>query len=185
MDIYMNGISGIETARDAGLTGQTRFIFTTNSREHALEAFALNAAHYLLKPLTKEAVQEALRRCLPRPGDAESKLLKIKTSLGTVPIPMENILYIEVFNKVCTIHTEKNNFQTYTSLDALFELLDGVSFMKAQRSYIVNMKYIESFYFDHVVLQNGKEIVLSRNSRGELKNQYQQFLFHLARKGAI
>ena len=70
MDIYMNGISGIETARDAGLTGQTRFIFTTNSREHALEAFALNAAHYLLKPLTKEAVQEALRRCLPRPGYA-------------------------------------------------------------------------------------------------------------------
>ena len=43
----------------------------------------------------------------------------------------------------------------------------------------------QSFYFDHVVLQNGKEIVLSRNSRGELKNQYQQFLFHLARKGAI
>ncbi|WP_193554379.1 hypothetical protein [Schaedlerella arabinosiphila] len=47
------------------------------------------------------------------------------------------------------------------------------------------MKYIESFYFDHIVMHGGKEIVLSRSSRTELKNQYQQFLFHLARRGAV
>lgn len=99
--------------------------------------------------------------------------------------PAFTIIYIEVFNKICTIHTEKNSFQTYTSLDALSELLDGDSFMRAQRSFLVNMKYIESFYFDHIVMQSGKEIVLSRNNRAGLKNQYQQFLFHLARRGTI
>lgn len=98
---------------------------------------------------------------------------------------MDNIVYIEVLNKICTVHTEKNSFQTYISLDALSELLDGTSFIRAQRSFIVNMKYIESFYFDHIVMQGGKEIVLSRSSRTELKNQYQQFLFHLARRGAV
>ena len=82
MDIYLNGISGMEAARDTRLTGQSRFIFTTSSREHALEAFTLNAAHYLLKPLTKEAVREALRRCLPRPEENFPKLLEVKTSLG-------------------------------------------------------------------------------------------------------
>ena len=61
---------------------------------------------------------------------------------------MDNIVYIEVLNKICTVHTEKNNFQTYISLDALSELLDSTSFIRAQRSFIVNMKYIESFYFD-------------------------------------
>lgn len=185
MDIYMNGISGMEAARDTRLTEQSRFIFTTSSREHALEAFALNAAHYLLKPLTKDAVREALRRCLSRPEENFPKLLEVKTSLGIVPVPIDNIIYIEVFNKICTIHTEKNSFQTYTSLDALSELLDGDSFMRAQRSFLVNMKYIESFYFDHIVMQSGKEIVLSRNNRAGLKNQYQQFLFHLARRGTI
>lgn len=44
---------------------------------------------------------------------------------------------------------------------------------------------IDLFYFDHIVMQNGKEIVLSRNNRAGLKNQYQQFLFHLARRGTI
>ncbi len=44
---------------------------------------------------------------------------------------------------------------------------------------------IDLFYFDHIVMQSGKEIVLSRNNRAGLKNQYQQFLFHLARRGTI
>lgn len=54
--------------------------------------------------------------------------------------------------------------------------------MRAQRSFIVNMNFIESFYFDHIVLSTKKEIVLSRNTRSQLKNQYQQFLFRLARR---
>lgn len=185
MDIYLGGINGVEAARNISQTGRGRFIFTTASREHALEAFALNAVHYLLKPLTKNAVREALGRCLPKHEDEHPNFLEIKTRQGVVPIPMDNIVYIEVLNKICTVHTEKNSFQTYISLDALSELLDGTSFIRAQRSFIVNMKYIESFYFDHIVMQGGKEIVLSRSSRAELKNQYQQFLFHLARRGAV
>ena len=185
IDIFMKGISGIETAKNIVRKRGSRFVFTTNSREYALEAFSLNAAHYLLKPLTKEAVREALRRCLPRLEDAEARMLEIKTGQGITPIPTDNIIYIEVYNKICTIHTEKNSFHTYTSLDSLFEHLDMVSFMRAQRSFIVNMKYIESFYFDRIILHGGKTIVLSRTNRAKLKKQYEQFLFHLARRGAI
>jgi len=132
MDIYRGGINGVEAARDISRAGRGRFIFTTASREYALEAFALNAAHYLLKPLTKNAVREALGRCLPKREDEHPKLLEIKTRQGIVSIPMENIVYIEVLNKICTVHTEKNSFQTYISLDALSELLDGTSFIRAQ-----------------------------------------------------
>lgn len=110
------------------------------------------------------------------------RCLEIKTNQGVVSLPVHQILYIEVFNKVCLVHTKKNTFHTYSSLDSLFELLDSHTFMRAQRSYIVNMNNIESFYFDHIVLSNGKEIMLSRNTRSELKKQYQQFLFRLARR---
>ena len=100
MDIYLGGINGIEAARDISRTGRGRFIFTTASREYALEAFALNAVHYLLKPLTKNAVREALGRCLPKREDEHPKLLEIKTRQGIVPIPMDNIVYIEVLSKI-------------------------------------------------------------------------------------
>ena len=67
--------------------------------------------------------------------------------------------------------------------DCIFFL--PLTFMKAQRSFVVNMYTIESFSFDHITLKDGKEIVLSRQNRQTLKKQYQDFLFQAARKGTI
>lgn len=185
MDIYLSGMNGTKAAKIAGSQSAVQTIFTTSSQEHAIEAFRLNASHYLVKPLTYEDIAEAMERCLAKTGTPASKYLEVKTLRSTISIPVDNIIYIEVFNKICLIHTEKNEFQTYSSLDTIFELLDSDTFMRAQRSFIVNMNFIDSFYFDHIILSNGKDIVLSRNNRGELKKQYQQFLFDLARREGI
>ncbi len=181
MDIYLTGMSGTEVIASCN-SESLQTVFTTTSREFAIEAFNLNASHYLLKPVTYEAIDDAIKRCLATRDVQHFRCLEIKTNQGLVSLPVHQILYIEVFNKVCLVHTEKNTFHTYSSLDSLFELLDSHTFMRAQRSYIVNMNDIESFYFDHIVLSNGKEIMLSRNTRSELKKQYQQFLFRLARR---
>lgn len=185
MDIFLDNSNGMAAAQQACSLHPLQIIFTTCSREHAIEAFGINAAHYLIKPLTEAAVRQALERSLLRLNLNYSRQIPIKTSRGIVSIPVHNIIYIEVFNKICLIHTEKNTFQTYSSLDALFELLDDAIFMRAQRSYIVNMNYIDIFYFDHIQLTNGLEIILSRNNRSDLKKQYQQFLFQLARRGNL
>lgn len=186
MDIYLRGINGTDTVRRALSHRRCRFIFTTVSSEHALEAFALEAAHYLLKPLTEEAVREALERCLPAYSSIEeTHFLELKTNQGNVSIPVDNIVYIEAMNKICVVHTKKNEFRSYISLNALYELLDDALFLYAQRSYVVNMQFIDAFHFDHIILSNGLQIVLSRNNRSELKKQYERFLFRLARKGDL
>lgn len=184
MDIYLTGISGMETVERLGGSERCQVVFTTTSREHAIEAFGLNAAHYLVKPLTAKAVAEAIERCLSRLGQSPGKALTVKTGQGAVSVPMEKIIYIEVLDKLCTVHTAKNAFQTYASLDALYEQLDG-SFLRVQRSFVVNMDFIESFLFDRVVMQGGTEIMLSRNNKPVLKKQYQDYLFHLARRGEL
>lgn len=184
MDIYLTGISGMETVERLDGSELCQVVFTTTSREHAVEAFGLNAAHYLVKPLTVQAVTAAMERCLSRLGQNPGKALVIKTGQWTVSVPMEKIIYIEVLDKLCTVHTRKNTFQTYTSLDALSEQLDD-SFLRVQRSFAVNMGFIESFLFDRVVMQDGTEIMLSRSNKPELKRQYQNFLFHLARRDEL
>lgn len=185
MDIFLTDLNGIEAVRQARHDNGSQFVFTTTSRDHAVEAFSLNAAHYLLKPVTEPDIMEALDRCLARMEQKPSSYLNIKTSQGQVPVPTDNIIYIEVHNKLSVIHTGKNEFSTYSSLDTLYELLDEAYFMRAQRSFIVNMYYIEAFHYDHVLLKGGKEIVLSRNNRTDLKKKYQQFLFSLARRGEL
>lgn len=185
MDIYLGKISGMETIRNYRNSRSSQIVFITTSLDHAIEAFGLNATHYLVKPLTQKAVSEAMDRCLTRLELKSNKFIEVKTIGGMRPIPLENIIYIEVFNKVSVIHNKVNDIQTYTSLDALFKLLGDGCFMRAQRSYIVNMKFIDTFFFDRIVLEGGTEIILSRNNRGKLKKQYQQYLFNLARRGQL
>lgn len=185
MDIFMNGDNGIEVAKKTAVS-RCRFVFTTTSMDFAVDAFNLNAAHYLLKPVTRDTAAEALRRCIKQSGaDDSRRVLELKTGKGVFPVPMNKIIYIEVTNKVCHIYFyaegERRCIQVYNSLNSLFEMLDGGSFLRAQQSYAVNMRYIHVFYYDRIVMTDGKEIILSRNSRSELKKQYQRFLFRMAR----
>lgn len=184
VDIYLTGMTGVETVKRLRDASHCQIVFTTTSREHAIEAFGLNAAHYLVKPLTAQAVAQAMERCLARLGKGPGKSLSVKTAQGIIPVPMEQIKYIEVRDKLCTIHSTKKDLETYTSLDALFEQLDG-SFLRAQRSFVVNMNFIESISADRVVLRDGVQIPLSRSNRGALKGQYQKFLFDLARRDSL
>lgn len=183
MDIYLTGISGMETVRELGSDASRQVVFTTTSREHAVEAFGLDAAHYLIKPLTEENVADALSRCLARIGVPTDKIITFKSTQGIQPVAMMNIIYIEVFNKISIVHIRTGDIHVYTPLDAIFEMLDNKCFLKVQRSFVVNMNDVESFLTDRVILQNGVEIMLSRSNRQELKDKYQKFLFDLARRG--
>jgi DNA-binding LytR/AlgR family response regulator len=185
MDIYLDGITGVDVVARLSTNSRQRVIFMSSSREHAVEAFGLGVAHYLVKPLTKEDVNAGIERCLVRLGEDTEKVLSVRVSHDTVDIPMGQIVYIEVFNKVSLIHTTNDVIQTYSTLKELFELLDKNVFLRAQRSYIINMGFVEFFLFDRIIMKNGMEIMLSRNNRGELKHQYQRFLFDMARGRAM
>ena len=183
MDIYMKGINGIDTILETSSRNTFQLVFITVSQEHAIEAFGLDAAHYLVKPISKNTVAEAMERCLTRMTSSSLKYIDIKAINGDISIPVDHIIYIEVYNKTCCIHTEKSNYETKTSLDSIYNLLGCDNFMRAQRSFVVNMHYIESFTFGRITLHGGMEIAPSRSNWNELKKQYHQFLFQLARKG--
>lgn len=185
MDIYMDGISGLETARDLHAGDNCRVVFTSFSTDHAVEAFGLNAAHYLVKPTTRASVAEALERCVKQNPRVSGSVLEIRSGNVTVPIPADKIVYIEVMDKLCAIHTDDSTFKVWVSLGTLYDRLDKGIFMRAQQSYVVNMSAIEKFSYDHVIIRGGKNIVLSRKNRAELKEQYQSYLFRLARESGI
>jgi len=187
MDIFLKGMKGTDAVRNYRKCQKSQIIFITTSLDHAIEAFGLNATHYLVKPLTQKAVTDAMDRCLTS-MELQMKLnkvIEIKSNKGMVSIPTNHIIYIEVFNRISIIHTKTDHIQIHSSLDALFEILDKSFFMRAQRSYIVNMRFIEDISNDRIFLQGNIEIMLSRKNRETLKKQYQQFLYSLARGGCL
>lgn len=188
VDIYLNekGMNGIQLCQILQNQNPSTFIiFTTSSRDYAIDAFSLGAVHYLVKPFSIEQVSQALNRCMHQFQNKPVKkedIFEIKMGGTVLPILQKNIIYIEIQDKLCTIYTTKTVYQTYSSLDSIFKILNNHYFMKAQRSYIVNMNYIESFQGNEITLKNNVKIAISRKYRLLLKKQYQDFLFSLIRQ---
>lgn len=183
IDICMTHLTGIDIAEELRKTGSTaKIVFLTTSREYAVDAFRINASHYIVKPFSQQDINAAMARCFETHDKPEEKIIEIKTVKNSLPVPvsMSDIIYIEVFGKVATLYTRHSQLQTYTSLNLLMEQLDE-RFLRVQRSYIVNMNDISGFFTAHVEIA-GKQISISRKNRGELKNQYQQFLIEKARR---
>ena len=65
LDIYMQGITGINVATELrGRNVKSPIVFLTSSTNHALEAFGVNATHYLLKPYTEESFFFAMNKAI-------------------------------------------------------------------------------------------------------------------------
>ncbi len=180
LDIYMDGMDGTEAAWRLSAEERERTVFLTTSESHAVEAFQLGAAHYLLKPVTLEDVSETLRRCIPG-KEVPADVLVVRTTDGTVPIPMASIRTIEARDKVCAITATDGDWRAYASLGSLEGQLDGRCFLRVHRSYIVNMRRIKTLYHDRVVMDDGTAISVGRGRQQEARRRYQDFMFALAR----
>lgn len=83
LDIYMEGLSGMDAAKELRKTDtDCLLIFTTTSTDHALEGFQVRALHYLVKPFSEEELSGLLTEMLaklPRP----EPVLTVKVSGAT------------------------------------------------------------------------------------------------------
>lgn len=190
LDIQMPEMDGIQTARmlRSRLKG-LNIVFTTAHEDYAIEAFELNAVDYLLKPFSYLRLNETLERIrnkmveqseLPVNGSPSLavKLSKILIDDGErlVVIDPEKILYAVRQEKV--IHLHMTNHQCFTSkytLQEFEEKLQGYSFFRPHRSYLVNLNQVDELvpWFNgayNLILKDGErtQIPVSRVSAKEL-----------------
>lgn len=181
LDIQMEGLNGIETARKLRKTdARTVLIFITGIREAVFEAFDVHAFHYLLKPVQEgkfwevftQAEAEAAR--LTGVGQAE-KLLWIKNGKRRLPLRQDSILYIENRAKKLEIHTKEGVVETYASMkDAKEQLADA--FFRCHRGYLVNMAYITEYDYGSITLTNGEIIYMAKEKYSLFVKQYLRYL---------
>lgn len=166
---------GILAAKQIRKYSNFPIIFTADNADYAIKAFDLNAIHYLIKPIHYQSIINALSRCRSF-FEEESSYLDVKIGHKCVLLPQKDINYIEMWNKIATVYMENKQMKTYSTLDMLYSKLEHTLFIRPQRSYIVNMNYIESIEKDKILLKNGIDITLSRIERANIKLKYQGFI---------
>lgn len=177
LDICMPGILGTEAAREILKKSEddTDIIFLTTSSDFAVEAFALHAGDYLMKPYSRQRLGEALDRVIEK----RRHRLYVSVLCGREihRIDLYTVLYTETRNHSMEIHlssgrcleTGKNS----TELKNIFQSADG--FVTVGASYTVNLRCVQSMLETTLEMSNGDRIPVPRRLRKELKKQYFDF----------
>ena len=181
LDIYMDGMNGVELARIIReRNARAAIVFTTSSRDHMAEGFEVGAVHYLLKPFGRADVELALDRCLMLSNSAEP-YLELRIQRETIRVMYSQILYIESQNRCCIVHTLGDEIRSYIRLDQLQEQLKDPRFLRCHRSYIVNLDCIQGICGNDFLLINGTPIPLRREKRAEFKSAFENYYFEKTR----
>lgn len=148
VDINMPRISGLEFVE--ALPFDVKVIFVTAYREFALEGFALDAADYLLKPLSYAAFLKSVEkvhnryfnRAVSERNDRDYTFLR--SGSRTVRVNFSEILYIESKREYLDIVLSSDEIVTvHGSLGSMLDKLPSDKFLKVHRSFIVNLEQVK------------------------------------------
>ncbi len=139
LDIAMPGLDGIGVARRlAALPDPPQLVFCTAYEEHALTAYELRAADYLLKPVRLERLREALARAaaLRRRAAPPSGSLLAQAHGAPLKVPLAEVLYLSADDKYVTVHRTAGEALSEQSLKAIEEAFPG-RFVRVHRACLV------------------------------------------------
>ena len=183
LDICMPDVLGTDVASEIRKRkDKTEIIFITSSNEFAIDAFALKAAHYLIKPFMQEQFEEAMDRAIEHFSTMQVKNITLKLSNGGYQtVDINEIIYIESFGHVQSVYVKSGGYiEARLTLTQLFLELKELSkrqFVAPYKGYIVNQKAIVKIESDRIVLQNGKEVPIVKRSFREIRDCFFDYTF--------
>ncbi|MFF8293330.1 LytR/AlgR family response regulator transcription factor [Streptomyces sp. NPDC016309] len=178
LDIHMAGLTGLDIARlIAGFARPPLVVFVTAHEGFALQAFDLKAVDYLLKPVRKERLAEAVRRVrdLAEPAVAAGAPEQIPVELGGVTrfVAVDDIAYVEARGDYARLHTDGGSHLVRIPLSTLEERWAGHGFVRIHRSHLVALRRIDELRLDAgttTVRVGSAELAVSRRHARQLRD---------------
>lgn len=179
LDIQMEGINGIDTARKLREQGEeTVLIFITGLKEYVFDAFDVSAFHYLLKPVEEKKFNEVFQKVLLKLEKRKNQVQEqffIKTRTRSFTINKNDILFIESRARKVEIHTKNEIIEIYAVMNELEQQLGG-GFYRCHRGYLVNMAYITEYTVDSILLCTGEKVYMAKGKYSEFVKIYMRYL---------
>jgi two-component system LytT family response regulator len=190
LDIEMPGMNGFELLENISRQN-FEIVFTTAYNEYAIKAIKHSALDYLLKPVDKDELVQAIERVQEHKklkasqridnllellnARKQNKRFAVPTMEGLIMVDSETILYCESDSAYCKIffkHAAKPLVISKT-LKEVEEVLQGLDFCRIHHSYFINMTCVQSYIRGEggeVVLNNGVHLPVSRTKKKDFLN---------------
>lgn len=176
LDIEMPGMTGLELTRNLGHLKPV-IIFTTSKKEYAVEAFELNVADYIVKPVTTARFLQAVDKArIILESDKEQmnaeadEFVFIRDSNIIRRLKMDDIIYAEAMGDYVKIFTAQKFYAIHSTLKTVEERLPASKFLRVHRSYIVAINKIDTIQEGALII-NGKPIPVADSYRAALNKR--------------
>ena len=185
LDVEMPRMNGFEMLEQLPAIN-FHLIFTTSYDQYALKAIRFSAIDYLLKPIDREELKNAVQKVkeriqIPLPQQLEILMQKIKqpshpvnkvalpTIEGLQMIPVDTIISCESDDNYTILQLKSKKRMLVTrSLKDMEEILEQHSFIRVHRSYIVNLNEIEKYIKGdggYLVMSDGASVDVAKNKK--------------------
>lgn len=169
LDVQMPGLDGFGVLQ--AVRHRPRVVFATAFDEYAIKAFEVEAADYLLKPISRDRLEATVRRLRDNaaadrpPLDVDAIVDRLEKrqrrflshvtahrARHLVVIPLAQVLWFEVEHRLVYVHIDGERYMTDFSLRELEDRLDPKLFFRAHKSRIVNLEHVKAI----VPVQGGR-----------------------------
>jgi two-component system LytT family response regulator len=187
LDIEMPGMSGFEMLRRLAPV-EFDIIFVTAYDQYAIRAFRIAAVDYLLKPITKDHLKEAVARITERHTVAEqqqkfetlihnlsdgmrSPRIALPSGRGMDFVQVADIIYCRAdsnYTHIC-LHDGKK-YTLAKTLKDIEQLIDLEIFFRIHQSYLVNMQHVQRYVRDdggYVIMPDKAKIPIAKRRKEE------------------
>ena len=176
LDIEMDGMTGLELTKIIG-NKKTIIVFTTSKKEYAAEAFELNVADYIVKPVTPSRFITAINkvRDLLQSNTEEFKVneeefIFIRDSNIVRRLNLNDILFAEAMGDYVKLHTVQKYYAIHATLKSIEERLPSLKFIRVHRSFVAAVNKIDTIK-DGALIINGKPVPVADAYRAALNKR--------------
>jgi DNA-binding LytR/AlgR family response regulator len=147
LDIRMPGMDGLELARIlSDFPSPPAVVFVTAYEEHAVEAFEVEATDFLLKPVRRERLAEAISRLGGdrRPGLGNDDPTRVAVEVGgcTHFVDRDAVRFVEASHDYVRLHTADGAFLARYSISLLEKAWREAGFLRIHRRYLVSLRHL-------------------------------------------
>lgn len=183
LDIMMCGLDGMKTARMFRERAFDKIlIFISSSREYVLDAYDVEAFSYLLKPVDSRKLKNVLQRAVLKTESRSQEFIVASKERQKRKLFLDDIYYFEIKGRIVDVHGTEGIFQYYERIGVLEERLHSRGFTRCHKGYLVNLKFVNAYNRQEVILDNGEKIMIA-------KRRYEEFceeiLEYMRKNGGI
>ena len=173
LDIVMNGVDGMELARQIRhFDEDAAIVFISSYDKFAIQGYDVKALHYLMKPVDTQLLENLIKSVYAE--KFLNDVLIIKSGEHHIRVPIKEIVCLEIVKtkrRVEITLMDRSVFYSGKLLDILNELPKG-QFIRCYQSCAVNVRNIREINRRNAIAVNGKEIPISRTFRNEIKTAF-------------